>query len=116
MHCGSRISGAIFWRRLLFNRAPDAPKPWGQSRVLPGLGAAELGQAAIWACPFVQIEKIYWCFGSFRDGSDMFDINNSRGFYDKLLEESDDYMGQQASARHGMNCSITIRRKMTCSD
>jgi Acetokinase family len=54
MHCASRS-----WRDLLappsLQSAPDAPKPWGQSRVLPGW-AAELGQAAIWACPFVQIE------------------------------------------------------------
>ncbi len=37
----------------------------------------------------------------------MFDINNSRDFYQKLLEEFDDCIGQQASARHAMNCAIT---------
>jgi hypothetical protein len=37
----------------------------------------------------------------------MFDINNSRDFYQKLLEDFDDYMQQQDSARHAMNCAIT---------
>ncbi|MBS4001764.1 MAG: hypothetical protein KGZ91_00165 [Afipia sp.] len=37
----------------------------------------------------------------------MFDIINSRDFYQKLLEEFDDYMANQASARHAMNCAIT---------
>jgi hypothetical protein len=37
----------------------------------------------------------------------MFDINNSRDFYQKLLEDFDDFMGHQDSARHGMNCAIT---------
>jgi len=37
----------------------------------------------------------------------MFDINNSRDFYQKLLEDFDDFMGQQDSARHAMNCAIT---------
>ncbi len=37
----------------------------------------------------------------------MFDINNSRDFYQKLLEDFGDYMSQQDSARHAMNCAIT---------
>ncbi len=37
----------------------------------------------------------------------MFDINNSRDFYQKLLEEFDDCMDRQDSARHAMNCAIT---------
>jgi hypothetical protein len=37
----------------------------------------------------------------------VFDINNARDFYQKLLEDFDDYMGQQDSARHAMNCAIT---------
>ncbi len=37
----------------------------------------------------------------------MFDINNSRDFYQKLLEDFDDYMQHQDSARHAMNCAIT---------
>jgi hypothetical protein len=37
----------------------------------------------------------------------MFDINNSRDFYQKLLEDFDDFMGRQDSARHAMNCAIT---------
>jgi hypothetical protein len=37
----------------------------------------------------------------------MFDITNSRDFYQKLLEDFDDFMGQQDSARHAMNCAIT---------
>jgi len=37
----------------------------------------------------------------------MFDMNNSRDFYQKLLEDFDDFMGQQDSARHAMNCAIT---------
>ncbi|UWU66111.1 hypothetical protein [Bradyrhizobium sp. NC92] len=37
----------------------------------------------------------------------MFDINNSRDFYQKLLEDFDDYMEHQDSARHAMNCAIT---------
>jgi hypothetical protein len=37
----------------------------------------------------------------------MFDINNSRDFYRKLLEDFDDFMRQPDSARHAMNCAIT---------
>jgi hypothetical protein len=37
----------------------------------------------------------------------MFDITNSRDFYQKLLEEFDDFMQQLASARHAMNFAIT---------
>jgi hypothetical protein len=37
----------------------------------------------------------------------MFDITNSRDFYQKLLEDFDDFMGQRDSARHAMNCAIT---------
>jgi hypothetical protein len=37
----------------------------------------------------------------------MFDISNSRDFYQKLLEDFDDYMSQQDSARQAMNCAIT---------
>jgi hypothetical protein len=37
----------------------------------------------------------------------MFDITNARDFYQKLLEDFDDYMAHQDSARHGMNCAIT---------
>src|SRR6266702_395341 len=37
----------------------------------------------------------------------MFDISNSRDFYQKLLQDFDDYMSQQDSARHAMNCAIT---------
>jgi hypothetical protein len=37
----------------------------------------------------------------------MFDINNSREFYQKLLEDFDDYMHHLDSARHAMNCAIT---------
>jgi hypothetical protein len=37
----------------------------------------------------------------------MFDISNCRDFYQKLLEDFDDFMGQQDSARHAMNCAIT---------
>jgi hypothetical protein len=39
--------------------------------------------------------------------SDMFDIKNSRDFYQKLLDDFDDYMVQQDSARLAMNCAIT---------
>jgi hypothetical protein len=41
------------------------------------------------------------------DGSDMFDINNSRDFYQKLLEDFDDFMQHLDSARHAMNCAVT---------
>ena len=37
----------------------------------------------------------------------MFDIVNSRDFYQKLLEDFDDFMQQPDSARHAMNCAIT---------
>jgi len=37
----------------------------------------------------------------------MFDITNSRDFYQKLLEEFDDFMQQLASSRHAMNFAIT---------
>jgi len=37
----------------------------------------------------------------------MFDINNARDFYQKLLEDFDDYMQRPDSARHAMNCAIT---------
>jgi hypothetical protein len=37
----------------------------------------------------------------------MFDINNARGFYQKLLDDFDDFMQQLDSARHAMNCAIT---------
>jgi hypothetical protein len=37
----------------------------------------------------------------------MFDINNSCDFYQKMLEDFDDYMQQQDSARLAMNCAIT---------
>jgi len=37
----------------------------------------------------------------------MFDIINSQDFYQKLLEDFDDYMQQQDSARRAMNCAIT---------
>lgn len=37
----------------------------------------------------------------------MFDINNSVDFYAKLLAEFDDFMADQASARHAINCAIT---------
>ena len=40
-------------------------------------------------------------------GPTLFDINNSRDFYQKLLEDFDDYMGNTGSARHAMNCAIT---------
>jgi hypothetical protein len=35
------------------------------------------------------------------------DINNSIDFYAKLLAEFDDFIADQASARHAMNCAIT---------
>jgi len=37
----------------------------------------------------------------------MLTLNNSRDFYEKLLAEFDDFMVQQDSARHAMNCAIT---------
>jgi hypothetical protein len=37
----------------------------------------------------------------------MFDINNSRDFYAKLLADFDDFMESADSARHAMNCAIT---------
>ncbi|HEY5063718.1 MAG TPA: hypothetical protein VIJ04_02645 [Xanthobacteraceae bacterium] len=37
----------------------------------------------------------------------MFDIRNSRDFYAKLLADFDDFMENQESARHAMNCAIT---------
>lgn len=37
----------------------------------------------------------------------MFDIINSCDFYQKLLEDFDDYMNRPDSARHAMNCAIT---------
>lgn len=37
----------------------------------------------------------------------MFNINNSRDFYQKLLEDFDDYMNNPGSTRHAMNCAIT---------
>src|SRR4051812_24802218 len=37
----------------------------------------------------------------------MFDINNSKDFYQKLLEDFDDFMQHQDSTRHAMNCAIT---------
>ncbi|MHC2315178.1 hypothetical protein ACVIHC_002224 [Bradyrhizobium diazoefficiens] len=37
----------------------------------------------------------------------MFDINNARDFYQKLLEDFDDYIQQPDSARLAMNCAIT---------
>jgi hypothetical protein len=37
----------------------------------------------------------------------MFDIQNSTDFYAKLLAEFDDFMSDQESARHAMNCAIT---------
>jgi hypothetical protein len=37
----------------------------------------------------------------------MFDLENARDFYAKLLAEFDDFMGDQSSARHAMNCAIT---------
>jgi hypothetical protein len=37
----------------------------------------------------------------------MFDINNSRDFYAKLLADFDDFMENADSARHAMNCAIT---------
>jgi hypothetical protein len=35
----------------------------------------------------------------------MFDINNSRDFYQKLSEDFDDFMERMDSARHGINCA-----------
>ena len=40
----------------------------------------------------------------------MFDIKNAIDFYAKLLAEFDDFMADQASARHAMNCAITESR------
>lgn len=37
----------------------------------------------------------------------MFDLENARDFYAKLLVEFDDFMDDQSSARHAMNCAIT---------
>ncbi len=37
----------------------------------------------------------------------MFDINNSKDFYTKLLADFDDFMDHRDSARHAMNCAIT---------
>lgn len=37
----------------------------------------------------------------------MFDISNARDFYQKLLDDFDDFMQQPDSARHAMNCAIT---------
>ena len=37
----------------------------------------------------------------------MLDINNSIDFYVKLLAEFDDFIADQESARHAMNCAIT---------
>jgi hypothetical protein len=37
----------------------------------------------------------------------MFDINSARDFYQKLLDDFDDFMQQLDSARHAMNCAIT---------
>ena len=37
----------------------------------------------------------------------MFDINNARDFYQKLLEDFDDFMQQLDLARHAMNCAVT---------
>jgi hypothetical protein len=37
----------------------------------------------------------------------MFDMVNSRDFYQKLLEDFDDFLLQPDSARHAMNCAIT---------
>lgn len=37
----------------------------------------------------------------------MFDINNACDFYQKLLDDFDDFMQQMDSARHAMNCAIT---------
>ena len=37
----------------------------------------------------------------------MLSFNNSRDFYAKLLAEFDDFMAQQDSPRHAMNCAIT---------
>jgi hypothetical protein len=37
----------------------------------------------------------------------MFDINNSRDFYQKLLDDFDDCIEHPDSARHAMNCAIT---------
>jgi hypothetical protein len=37
----------------------------------------------------------------------MFDMVNSRDFYQKLVEDFDDFMSNIASARHAMNCAIT---------
>jgi hypothetical protein len=37
----------------------------------------------------------------------VFDIVNARDFYQKLLEDFDDFMRQPDSARHAMNCAIT---------
>ncbi|MGT2437805.1 hypothetical protein ACU4GH_20530 [Bradyrhizobium betae] len=36
----------------------------------------------------------------------MFDINNASDFYQKLLEDFDDFMDRLHSARHAMNCAI----------
>ncbi|MBT1516526.1 hypothetical protein KIP88_39555 [Bradyrhizobium sp. SRL28] len=36
----------------------------------------------------------------------MFDIVNSRDFYQKLLEDFDEFMKDQASARLAINCAI----------
>jgi hypothetical protein len=41
------------------------------------------------------------------DGLLVFDINNSREFYAKLLADFDDFMDNADSARHAMNCAIT---------
>jgi hypothetical protein len=37
----------------------------------------------------------------------MFDINNSRDYYAKLLADFDDFMGEQSSGRLALNCAIT---------
>lgn len=37
----------------------------------------------------------------------MFDINNSRDFYEKLLADFDDFMARQDSGRLALNCAIT---------
>jgi hypothetical protein len=37
----------------------------------------------------------------------MFDINNSKDFYAKLVADFDDYMQNLDSARHAVNCAIT---------
>jgi hypothetical protein len=35
----------------------------------------------------------------------MFDISNSRDFYQKLSEDFDDFMERMDSVRHGINCA-----------